>query len=421
MSLGGAWSRVLPIAAFACHSDSSSLDWPPSPAESTDRVGNLGARGCVRLSDERLACWNDSGHADVVAAHVHGVVVDAATCTRFDAGIKCWGERNDYGAMGYGDAVPRGDVHDPSPPVDDLPYVDLGDTAPISGLAAGTSTCAVFTDGRLKCWGRNSEGSLGLGDEEHRGDEPGEMGEQLPYVDLGTDARVERVATRGNTTCAVLDDGRLKCWGYNGNGELGLGDREDRGDEPGEMGDALPAVDLGPDENAVAVAIGDAHVCAVLTGGGLKCWGRNHVIYEDDPTQTPYEGGRLGYEDLRDRGAAPEDMGSSLPFVDVGTGKGVLAVGAGIRHTCALLDSGEVKCWGGVLNSSFDAAENFMIYDDIGDDPGEMGDALPAYDLGGRRAIALAVNDDSNCALLEDGAVHCWGVSNDIEWPIELP
>jgi hypothetical protein len=73
------------------------------------------------------------------------------------------------------------------------------------------------------------------------------MGDALPPVDLGTGRTVTALAsdvTLFPKSCAWLDDGSLKCWGYNETGDLGLGDIENRGDEPGEMGDALPTVKL---------------------------------------------------------------------------------------------------------------------------------------------------------------------------------
>jgi alpha-tubulin suppressor-like RCC1 family protein len=70
------------------------------------------------------------------------------------------------------------------------------------------------------------------------------MGATLPEVDLGPGRTALQLTAGGNNTCARLDDGSVKCWGLNGNGQLGLGDAQDRGDGPGEMGAALPAVQL---------------------------------------------------------------------------------------------------------------------------------------------------------------------------------
>ena len=84
-------------------------------------------------------------------------------------------------------------------------------------------------------------------------------------------------AVAGGTfhTCVLLDDGTVKCWGGNDSGQLGLGDHVDRGDNPNEMGGNLSPVALGTGHSAVALAAGDLHTCALLDDGTVKCWGEN--------------------------------------------------------------------------------------------------------------------------------------------------
>jgi hypothetical protein len=101
---------------------------------------------------------------------------------------------------------------------------------------------------RSKCWGRNFVGQLGLGDTNNRGDGANEMGANLMSVDLGAGWTAVEVAAGWAHTCARLEKGEaraLKCWGRNGDGQLGLGDTNDRGDGGGAMGDSLPSVPLG--------------------------------------------------------------------------------------------------------------------------------------------------------------------------------
>ena len=101
-------------------------------------------------------------------------------------------------------------------------------------------TCAIVDDGRVKCWGDNSAGQLGTGRRlDILGDEPGEMGDALPFVRLGTGRTAVSLAAGYRSTCALLDNGQIKCWGF---GPLGQGHNDPIGDEPGEMGDALPAL-----------------------------------------------------------------------------------------------------------------------------------------------------------------------------------
>ncbi|CAN5923064.1 hypothetical protein BH11MYX4_BH11MYX4_18240 [soil metagenome] len=109
-------------------------------------------------------------------------------------------------------------------------------------VALGPShTCAILDGGRVKCWGSNSAGQLGLGDDADRGDGPGEMGAALPQVDLGMGRTAVELALISRATCALLDDGTVKCWG-NMLRVTGLDDF--LGDAPGEMGNTLMALPL---------------------------------------------------------------------------------------------------------------------------------------------------------------------------------
>ena len=77
------------------------------------------------------------------------------------------------------------------------------------------------------------------------------MGDSLPVVDLGQNRKAVEIAVGGGFelahTCAILDTGDVKCWGLNASGQLGQQDKDNRGDNPNEMGDSLLAVALGAD------------------------------------------------------------------------------------------------------------------------------------------------------------------------------
>jgi hypothetical protein len=313
-----------------------------------------------------------------------------------DAGaVKCWGDNYD-GKLGLGDMSVRGDA--PGEMGDNLATVDLGAGRSALGIyATENHTCAILDGGDVKCWGNNNAGKLGLGDVAPRGRDPGQMGDALPTVDLGTGRTAVELALSIDHTCARLDDGSVKCWGLNASGQLGLGDREDRGDEPGEMGDALPAVDLGAGRTAVRLVAGDV-TCAILDDGALKCWGYGYK-------------GALGIG-TSEIGGDPGEMGDALPAVDLGTGRSAVDIVAGGQHACAILDDATTKCWGvgGLLGiGSTDA---------LGDQLDEMGDALPVVALGtGRSARHLAAAGGNTpttghtCAILDDGSVKCWGTN----------
>lgn len=254
------------------------------------------------------------------------------------------------------------------------------------------STCVLLTHGRVKCWGRNSTGILGLGDTQTRGDAPGEMGVALPFVDLGTSKRAVQLAMGAEHACAVFDDGSVKCWGKGADGRLGLGDVNNRGDAAGEMGDLLPTVDLGTDQHAIAVTAGYRHTCALLEGGKVKCWGFNLS-------------GRLGLGDSLSRGDAPNEMGDALPFVDLGTNKRAIKISAGAESTCAVLDDASVRCWG----ASGSRQLGVSLTQSIGDNPGEMGDALVRVSLPtGLFVSDLSVGATRAC-VVGSSRVYCWG------------
>mmetsp|Transcript_32509 Transcript_32509/g.81931 ORF Transcript_32509/g.81931 Transcript_32509/m.81931 type:complete len:95 (+) Transcript_32509:232-516(+) len=86
-----------------------------------------------------------------------------------------------------------------------------------------------------------------------RGGDADEMGNKLPRVDLGTGHTAKSLSGGTKHMCAILDDDSVKCWGHNDNGQLGLGDRFDRGDDEDEMGDKLPRVDLGEERSLMCV------------------------------------------------------------------------------------------------------------------------------------------------------------------------
>lgn len=264
----------------------------------------------------------------------------------------------------------------------------------VAAVTTGFSHACVRTStGRVRCWGQNTYGTLGTGDLRQRvGAAPGEMPDALVTVDLGAGRTATAVDAGGDTTCAVRDDGAVKCWGGNDRGQLGLGDRFRRGWLPEHLGDT-GLVDLGAGRTATAVTVGGNHACALLDGGDVRCWGANSF-------------GQLGIGDADDRGDAPDETGDLLPIVDLGPGRTATALTAGDVSTCALLDDGSVKCWG----ANFDGQLGLTGSDHQGDEPGEMGDALAPVALGtGRTATALSAGGRHVCAVLDTGAVKCWG------------
>ena len=117
----------------------------------------------------------------------------------------------------------------------------LEDGKTFAQVSAGREfVCGLSNEGGVACWGVNEQGQLGLG----HTDAVAEASDDN-QADLGSDSNAIEIAVGGDHACALLADGALKCWGFNGRGQLGQEHRDNIGDDPGEMGDGLPAVDLG--------------------------------------------------------------------------------------------------------------------------------------------------------------------------------
>ncbi|CAE7805594.1 unnamed protein product [Symbiodinium sp. CCMP2592] len=263
----------------------------------------------------------------------------------------------------------------------------------LSLCSGGFHNCAVLTStGQLKCWGGSSYGKLGSGAENDVGNAPNQMGAALPAVELPEPSQVMQVACGYRNTCVVLHTGALHCFGDNGYGQLGLGHSNSIGDEPGEMGNQLPPVDLGSGVQVLQLAMSVSHSCALLKGGTIKCFG---------------DGWLLGLGDTTNRGDDPDEMGSALPTVDLGMDFEAVQLAAGTYHTCALSSQGKIKCWGWGAYLGLGLSGGW-----VGTGPQEMGENLPFLDLGPLPAQQIATKWESTCAVLADGSVRCWGLND---------
>eukprot|EP01083_Nonionella_stella_P279496 950765_1 len=236
--------------------------------------------------------------------------------------VKCWG-LNEFGQLGLL-LNNRGDA--PNEMGTSLPAIDLGSTFIPMRISAGQShTCAVSNTSKVKCFGHNGYGQLGLGDTNNRGDGPNEMGDNLHEIDLGTNfiPIVEQIMTRGYHSCSLSTTNTVKCFGYNDYGQLGLGDTNNRGDEANQMGDTLLEINLGTNFIPMQIATGAFHTCALSTANKVKCFGLN-------------SDGQLGYGDTNSRGDASNQMSDSLLEIDLGTSFIPIQIVTGMYHTCSL-------------------------------------------------------------------------------------
>jgi len=169
-------------------------------------------------------------------------------------------------------------------------------------------------------------------------------------------------------TCVTTTTGRVQCWGANDFGELGDGSNTDRWTP-------VDVVGLGADVKAITE--GRYHTCALMNGGGVKCWGANGL-------------GQLGDGTNTDRWTPVEVQGLA---------GGAIAIVAGLSHTCALMDGGAVRCWGG--NGTGQLGDGTNI------------DSWTATEVSGLSAGVTNVIADLNhtCALMDSGGVKCWGAN----------
>jgi alpha-tubulin suppressor-like RCC1 family protein len=227
-----------------------------------------------------------------------------------------------------------------------------------AGLSAGyDSTCGLLTNGALWCWGDGSFGQLGNGAFSTYSLSPVSVAGGLSFM---------AVATGAQHACGIAASGAAYCWGYGGLGALGNGTSRDT---------ALPAAVSGG-LRFVTISAGRNHTCALRADGAAYCWGYNDFGRLGDSSTTP--------------SVVPVAVTGGLHF-------GV--IGAGGYHTCALAGGGQAYCWG--LN-----------------DEGQLGDGTttsrpyPAPVAGGLSFMAVATGWRHTCAVTTGGAVYCWGLND---------
>jgi alpha-tubulin suppressor-like RCC1 family protein len=380
-----------------------------------NEYGQLGDGTETSRSQPAAVSGLESGIRSVAAGWGHTCALTAS------GGVKCWGN-NEYGQLGYGkkDAAFR-----PSPV--DVAGLENG----VREITAdGGSACAVTDGGSLQCWGNNKYGQLGNDTAENQlepvaviGMNPGTAwaamgwnhacalnGVKLEcwgwnlYGQLGDGTKGTRlkprvvkdlpdgaaaVALGREHTCAATNSSRVACWGSNAEGQLGDGTAADSSqpvyipglitgvsattapinDTPTPAATAPAALRISP------ITAGGAHTCLLTTAGGVKCWGSNTY-------------GQLG-DGSRISRNSPVDV--------TGLTKGVIAIEAGLTHTCALTSRGGVKCWG------------YNEYGQLGD--GTSLNRLTPVDVAGLTSgvTALAAGSAHTCALTTRGGVKCWG------------
>jgi alpha-tubulin suppressor-like RCC1 family protein len=271
-----------------------------------------------------------------------------------DGSVKCWGQ-NDKGQLGDGTS------HHSSTPV------EVKGLADVTAVSAGTQhTCALLSSGLVKCWGDNFDGELGDGTTTNA---------STPVAVKGLSGATA-ISASDNFTCAILAGGLVKCWGYNGWAQLGS---QTTDEDSGGAACSTTPVPVSGVEGATGLATGGSHVCAIFPGGTARCWGANNNGQLGD--------GVLGTE------TGSTVTGSPTPMSVVGL-TGALTLAANGANTCALLSDGTVRCWGANLNNVLGA--------------GAVSGLTPVTIQDIKGAVVLA-GGGAMCVVLSDGTPRCWG------------
>lgn len=277
---------------------------------------------------------------DIVGGVIH-------TCALLSSGgVKCWGD-NSFGQLGNNSTV---DHFTPA-------YVD-GLYSGVSAVASGEShTCVINEIGGVECWGWNSDGQLGDNSTTTR---------LIPVTVDGLPSGVIAISAGIAHTCALTDTGGVKCWGDNINGQLGDNTTTDR---------HTPVNVYGLTSGVTAISADGWHTCALTSTGGVKCWGNNYD-------------GQLGDNTKTDR---------HIPVNVYGLTSGVNSISTGSYHTCAIVSTGGVKCWG------------YNNHGQLGDNTTTL--RLTPVNVTNLPSGVLGINAGTyhTCAVTTSNGIKCWG------------
>ena len=273
------------------------------------------------------------------------------TCALAATGaVRCWGD-NAFGELGNG-------THTTSR----VP-VPVRGLAGVRQISAGRShTCALTTAGAVQCWGENDHGQLGNGTF---------TSSNIPVAVNGL-AGVSAISSGWYATCALLKARTVLCWGDNDNGQLGNGAFADSD---------IPVAVKGL-TGITAISAGGHHTCA-MSAAVVRCWGRNVE-------------GELGAGTLV---TAPS---SATPVVvqNPVQGGAAIAIASGGFHSCALLSSRGVRCWGEGVHGQLGQGHL-------------QSSASPVSVKGASGITAITAGGYHTCELSKSHSVACWGLGTD--------
>lgn len=352
---------------------------------------------CARRENGQVLCWGDNffnelGHGngrhmtcppiqegittDCSVTPVQPVGMDDATdievrrstnsCARHEDGSwQCWG-------MSF--------IPNPGMPTEDVmpvTYPTLGDAEEIANT--GHFACVRRASGAVECVGYNTSGQLGDGTNLQR----------MTPVATGI-ANATQIDVGSGHACALLDDGAIKCWGNNLSGQLGDNMLHTTCGAGGDAHDcSLTPVDVLVVDDAIQIATGDSHTCALRADHSVWCWGGNSY-------------GAIGSGDEADAREPVQVAGLT----------GIVQIAAGDNATCALDDTGVIHCWGGNRRSTLgDGVSSHSICSVDSTDCSRTPVTVATID----DATSVTVGGAHACAIRADESVWCWGYNVDYQ------
>ncbi len=363
---------------------------------SASMVSAGGFHTCAVRSDGAVECWglDDSGqlgNGNPLTNSSNPVLVSGLTnVTQVSAGkYHTCALRNDgtvwcWGLNDYGQLGNNSTTDSPTP----VQVRGVGGTGYLTGVtevgADGKFTCARLSSGEVRCWGRNQSGQLGNGTNNN-------SSTPVAVVDVGgsgTLTGVSAITTGANHACALLSSGGVDCWGLNDHGQLGDDNSPNNSSDPVQV---RGAGGTGYLAGVTEINGGRMHVCALLSDSTVYCWGRN-------------ENGELGDGTTTNR---------SFP-VRAGSISTATSVSAGEYHSCARLADGTAQCWGAAAFGQIGdgtTADTSTPVTVIG--PGGFGVLAGIAEISAGGGDINETDDfEHTCALMNDGTVVCWGQNN---------
>jgi alpha-tubulin suppressor-like RCC1 family protein len=251
--------------------------------------------------------------------------------------------------------------------------------APVLRLGHGANAnhmCAVLKTGHVLCWGKNTNGQLGIG---------GTTASSVPVTVSGMTDAVD-VAMGDAHTCVLRSNGQVQCVGADDKGQLGNGALG----SSTTLTDVLNAAGTGPLTGVTSLSVGQYWSCAVR-GGSVVCWGRQRSDW-DSATQTSVH--------------VQSDLPEEVPGL---TDASSVAVGA--KAACAVRTNGEVQCWG--FNGT---AVGDGIFGTGASQPLTTTTPLTVKDPAGSASLTnvsqVRLGEFHVCAVLMGGGHYCWGDNN---------